>query len=408
MLFALQQVLAVFVATVLIANICGTPISSCLLGACLGTLTYQLITRFRSPAFISSCGATVSAVIGALALGDSGANYLAVAIGGLVIALVYITFALLIKFRGIEVFNRIFPSIIVGPITMVIGINLAGFIPTYVGTETIPMLVALFTMFVIAIVSHYTKGFVKSIAFLIGILSGYLVSLILTITNVAPLIDFSIFDNLQIVALPEFTFLKWDFAAFKWSMLLDIVILFAPVAICSSLEHYSDHRVLSAIIGEDLTKDPGLHRTLVADGVASALGTIIGGQPNTTYGESVAAIGFSRIASVWVITTAAAILGLLSFFPPVAAFIRSIPSCVFGGCAMILYGYIASSGLKTLITSKIDLNNNKNLIVVSVILTVGVSGVFLFTQSLAGVALAMILGVMLNLILKDKKPIDKE
>ena len=282
----------------LIANICGTPISSCLLGACLGTLTYQLITRFRSPAFISSCGATVSAVIGALALGDSGANYLAVAIGGLIIALVYITFALLIKFRGIEVFNRIFPAIIVGPITMVIGINLAGFIPTYVGTETIPMLVALFTMFVIAVISHYTKGFVKSIAFLIGILSGYLVSLILTITNVAPLIDFSIFDNLQIVALPEFTFLKWDFAAFKWSMLLDIVILFAPVAICSSLEHYSDHRVLSAIVGEDLTKDPGLHRTLVADGVASALGTIIGGQPNTTYGESVAAIGFSRIASV--------------------------------------------------------------------------------------------------------------
>lgn len=406
-LYTIQQVLSVFVATVLIANICGTPISSCLLGACIGTLTYQLITGFKSPAFISSCGATVSAVCGALALGQ-GNNYLAVAIGGLVIALVYAAFALLVKLGGIKAFNKIFPAIIVGPVTMVIGLNLASFIPTYIGGETIPMLVALFTMFVTAVVSHYCKGFMKTIAFLIGIISGYLVSIVLTVTNVYPLINFDAFNNLSVVALPEFTFLKWNFNTFEWSQVIDVIILFVPVAICACLEHYSDHKTLSNIIEVDLTAKPGLHRTLLGDGVASLFGAIVGGQPNTTYGESVATVGFSKVASVWVITAAAGVLGLLSFFPPVAALVNSIPSCVFGGCAMILYGYIASSGLKTLLASKPDLEDNKNLIVISVILTVGVSGIFLFTQSFKGVALAMVLGIILNLILKSKKLPNKE
>lgn len=406
-LYALQQVLAVFVATVLIANICGTPVDACLIGACMGTLLYQLITKFRSPMFISSCGATVSAVIGALAIGETGQNYLAVAIGGLVIFAIYAIFALIVKLKGIETFNKIFPPIIVGPITMVIGLNLAKFLPTYTSVggahNDVAILVAIFTMIVVALTSHYFKGFLKTIPFLIGLLGGYGLAIILTVTKVAPLVDFSVFNGMKVVSVPDFTFLKWNFSALTWGTIGQVCLLFAPVALCSLMEHYSDHRVLSNIIGQDLTQDPGLHRTLCGDGAASFLGTVVCGLPNTSYGESIATTGFSRVASVKVVSVAAGTLGLLAFIGPVQAFINSIPACVFGGCAMILYGYIAASGLKTLINNKVDLEQNKNLVVVSVILTTGVGGLFLFHESFASVSLAMVLGVILNLILRTKK-----
>lgn len=367
--------------------------------------------------FISNSGATVSAVIGALALPSvSGQNYLMVAIGGLVIALVYAAIAALVRFKGVAALNKIFPATIVGAVTIVIGLNLAGFILTYVGLNNfnslihspsdpqwwVPTLVAIVTMLVIAISSHYFKGFLKTIPFLIGLLFGYIVSLILTLTNVAPLINLQYFDPATWTWYPDLTFLHWSSADFSWSNVLNTILLFVPVAICALLEHYSDHKVLGNIIGTDLTVNPGLHRTLLGDGVASAVGTVICGLPNTSYGESIATTGFSRVASVWVITASALIIGLLSFIAPVQAFIQSIPSCVFGGCAMILYGYIAASGLKTLFNNRVDLEDNKNLIVVSVILTVGVSGIFFLSSSFAGVSLAMVLGVILNLILKNK------
>ena len=402
-LYSLQQVLAVFVATVLIANICGTPISSCLIGAGIATILYQIITGFKSPMFISSCGATVSAVIGALAIGEGG-NYFAVVVGGLVIFVIYALFALFIKLRGIEALNKILPPIIVGPITMVIGINLAGFIPTYVQVSgehsDIGIVVAIFTMFVVELKSHCFEGFWKTIPFLIGLLSGYALSVILTVTGAAPLVDFSIFKGVKVFEIPDFTFKYWNFNL-KGTEILQIIVLFAPVAVVALAEHWSDHKVLSNIIGTDLTKEPGMHRTLLGDGAASFLGTILCGLPNTSYGESIATTGFSRVASTRVLTVSALILVVLSFFSPMQAFINSIPSCVFGGCAMVLYGYIAASGLKTLIAAKPNLEDNKNLIVISVVLTVGVSGIFLFHSSFAGVSLAMILGIILNLILKE-------
>lgn len=428
-LYALQQVLAVFVATVLIANLCGTPVSSCLLGACLGTLIYQVITKFRSPMFISSSGATVSAVTGALVLsGVSEQNYLMVAIGGLVIVIIYILFAIIIKIKGIQAINKVFPATVIGPVTMVIGLNLSKFLITYCGefgmidaSGTVlnangisstyiicSILVAIFTMLVIAVSSHYFKGFLKTIPFLIGLAAGYILALILTVTNVANLVSFEPFNHLQ--WYPDVTFLKWNSGDFSFSNLGQTVLFFAPVAICALLEHMADHKTLSNIIGTDLTENPGLHRTLIGDGVASALGTVVCGLPNTSYGESIATTGFSKVASVWVITAAAAFLGLLSFIAPVSALIQTIPSCVFGGCAMILYGFITASGLKTLIREKVDLENNKNLIIISVILTSGVGGIVLSFAlgnnkffSFAGVALAMILGVILNLILKEPK-----
>ena len=410
--FALQQVLAIFVATVLIANICGTPISSCLLGAGLGTLIYQCITKFRSPMFISSCGATVSAVCGALALNAAGNNYLMVFCGGLIILLVYAVFALIVKLTGVKTITKIFPPTIVGAVTIVIGLNLSKFLVSYLGqgaTDFNPlsvvgilaMVCALVTMFTTALVSHYGKGFIKNIPFLFGLLAGYGLALIFTLTGAAKLIDFSPFQHLT--WYPDLTFLHWQASDWSWANLGKVVLFFVPVAICALLEHYSDHKVLSNIIGTDLTEEPGLHRTLLGDGVASAFGTAVCGLPNTSYGESIATTGFSRVASVWVITAAAGFLVLLSFIGPVQAAIQTIPACVFGGCAMILYGFIAASGLKTLITNKVDLDKNKNLIVISVILTVGVSGIIFLDAAFGGVALAMVLGVILNLILRTKK-----
>lgn len=406
-LYPLQMVMAVFVATVLIATICGTPIDVCLLGGCVGTLIYQCFTKFKSPMFISNSGATVSAVIGALALGNAP-NYLAVAIGGVVVAIVYILFACLIKWRGISVFNKLFPATIVGPITIVIGLNLATFIPSYVGMGNDNAMwgvgIAIITMAIVAITSKFAKGFMKTIPFLLGLVVGYALCLMVELIGWT---DFGILSTWKEIDgffnMPEFTFLKWDFASFESSMFFDIVLLFAPVSICALLEHYSDHKVLSNIIGQDLTEDPGLHRSLMGDGVASMIGTWVCGLPNTSYGESTATVGFSRVASVIVSTVAALFLGSLAFIEPVQVFLRSVPSCVFGGCAMILYGYIACSGLKTLINSKTDLEDTKNLIVTSVILTVGVSGIYFFSASFTGVSLAMVLGVILNLVLGLKK-----
>ena len=402
-LYPLQQLLRVFVATVLIANICGTPVSSCLLGACIGTLVYQVITKFRSPIFISSCGATVSAVCGALALNSNGNNYLMVFCGGLIILAIYSIFALIVNFTGVKWIDKIFPPTIIGAVTIVIGINLAAFINGYTqiggSHNDICILIAIATMLITAAVSHYGKGFMKNIPFLFGILGGYIISLIFTWCGVK-IVDFSSFNNMT--WYPDLTFLKWQSSDWSWANLGKTCLFFVPVAVCALLEHMSDHKVLSNIIGHDLINDPGLHRTLLGDGIASAVGTAVCGLPNTSYGESVACTGFSRVASVYVISIAAGILGLLSFIGPVQAFVQSIPSCVFGGCAMILYGFIAASGLKTIINNKVDLDNNKNLIIICVILTVGVSGIWLFDAAFSGVALAMVLGVILNLILVEK------
>lgn len=399
--YTAQMVLAVFVATVLIAQICGTPISSCLLAACFGTLIYEVITKFKSPMFISSCGATVSAVCGALALNASGNNYLMVFIGGVVIAAVYTLFAFLFRIKGVTFINKVLPPSIVGAITIVIGLNLATFEITYThNSNTWEVIVAILVMFVVALSAHYFKGFLKTIPFLFGIGFGYILCLILKIFGV-DIISFEAFQNMH--WYPELTFLQCRASDWSWSNFGNTILLFLPVALCAICEHISDHKTLGNIIGTDLLKEPGLDKTLIGDGVASCVGTIVGGLPNTSYGEGISVIGFSKVASVFVSTSAALFIGCLSFIAPITAFIQTIPSCVFGGCALILYGYIAASGLKTLINNKVDLDNNKNLTIVSVVLCAGVGGIFLLSESFTGVSLAMILGVILNSILRDKK-----
>jgi uracil permease len=375
-----------------------------MLGAALGTLLYQLFTKGQSPMFISSSGAFVAAVLGALALGTAP-NYLAVFIGGLIVCLVYFAVGLAINHFGTDWINKVLPPVVIGPIVAVIGLNLATFLPTYFQINGQYSLIGfglgMLTLLITALISHYGKGFIKNLPFLIAILIVYAFAAILTVCGI-PIIDFSVFNGVRLFQIPDFAFLH--FGAFDWSLLPQILLLFLPLSLVTLCEHTSDHKALSAVIGTDLTQKPGLGYTLMGDGAATALGTLIGAMPNTSYGESVGTTGFSKICSKYVITLAAIIMGIAAFIGPLQAFLVSIPSAIFGGCAAILYGYITLSGIRTIKDSNIDLNNNKNVTIIAAVLTLGVSGAVcnFGVVSIGTTALAMIVGIVLNLILKDK------
>lgn len=399
-LFAFQMVLSVFVATVLIANICGVPTSGALVGASLSTIIYLIITGMKSPMFLSNSGAFVAPIIFALSIG----GYLGVAIGGITSCLVYCLFGLIFSKIPYEKIYKIFPPALIGAVTVVIGINLMPFILTYVQingiTNMCGVFIALITTLVIALLSHYAKGIFKILPFLIGILVGYFVSVIFTIFNIYPIIDFSLFKNIGFIKVPELAFTHWEY---KSGIVFPIIIMFVAYAISAIMECLSDHAALSGIIGTDLYKTPGLSKIFIGEGLSNLVGTFIGGLGICSYGEGVACVGFSRVASTSVTLVAALILGLLGFIEPIQVFIASIPSCVFAGAAIILYGFIACSGIKML--QKTNLNTQKNLIIVSSVLSLGISGLVVGnnTISFSATALALIVGVILNLILKDKE-----
>lgn len=404
---ALQQVVACFVATVLIPQICGIPIAPAMVGACIGTLIYQLFTRGQSPMFISSSGAFVAAFIGALAIGTAP-NFTAVAVGGLIVGLIYCIIGLVINKIGTNWINKLLPPVVIGPIVAVIGLNLATFLPTYFQVNGQYSLLGLglgmLTLAITALISHYGKGFIKNLPFLFAILIVYAFSALLTVCGI-PIIDFSAFQHMSLIQIPDFSFFHINFTQFNWSYLPQILLLFAPLSLVCIAEHISDHKALSAVIGTDLTQNPGVGNTLIGDGVASTFGGFICGLMNTSYGESVGTTGFSKICSRYVITLAAIIMGIAGFFGPLQAFLVSIPACIFGGCAAVLYGYITLSGIRTIKDSNIDLNNNKNVTIIASVLTLGVSGVVcnFGIVSIGTTALAMLVGIILNLILKEKK-----
>lgn len=402
---ALQQVIACFVATILIPQICGIPIAPAMVGAAIGTLIYQLFTRGQSPMFISSSGAFVAAIIGALAIG-SAPNFTAVAIGGLIVGIIYCVIGIIINKCGTAWVNKLLPPVVIGPIVAVIGLNLATFLPTYFQINGQYSLIGLglgmLTLVITAVISHYGKGFIKNLPFLFAILIVYAFSALLTVCGL-PIIDFSAFNNVHLIQWPDFSFFHMNFATFNWSYLPQILLLFAPLSLVCIAEHISDHKALSAVIGTDLTQNPGVGNTLIGDGLASVAGGFLCGLMNTSYGESVGTTGFSKICSRYVITLAAIIMGIAGFFGPLQAFLVSIPSAIFGGCAAVLYGYITLSGIRTIKDSNIDLNNNKNVTIIASVLTLGVSGVVcnFGVISIGTTALAMIVGIILNLILKN-------
>ena len=400
-MFAIQLVLSVFVATVLIANICGVAVSGALVGAGLATLAYLCITKFKSPMFLSNSGAFVAPVLAALAMG----GYTAVAIGGLVTCIVYSIFGLIFTKVPVDKIYKVFPPALIGAVTVVIGVNLMPFILTYVQIDGVTnmwgMSVAFVTLAAIALLSHYSKGIWQVLPFLLGTLVGYVYAAILTVTGIYPVIDFSVFANLKLFNVPDFAFLHWT--SIDWTVVLPVVVMYIAYTVSAMMECLSDHAALGGIIGVDLYRNPGLGRLFIGEGVANIVGSSFGGLGICSYGEGVACVGFSRVAATTVTATAAGILILLGFLAPVQAFIASIPSCVFAGAAIILYGFIACSGIKML--QKTDLNQQKNLILVSVVLSLGISGLVVgsSTLSLSATGLALVVGIILNLILREKK-----
>lgn len=389
-LFALQMMLSCFTATVLIANVCGVNVSAALVGAGLSTLVYSFVTKFQSPMTVSNSGAYVAPVLAALTLG----GYSAVAIGGLVSFCVYAIFAFIFSKVGVDAIYRIFPRVLIGSITVVIGITLMSYIPSYIGEGQLQLGIALFTVLVIALVSHYCKGVLSLFPFLIGILAGYIVSIPFG------LVDFRTFNNISLFCWPEFAFTKWGAVDFN---ILPIVVTYIAFSISCMMEVLSDHAALSGIVGVDLYRKPGIPRILLGEGVANIFSSSVGALGATSYGEGIATVGFSRCASIFSSVGSALIMILLGFLGPVQAFITSIPSCVIGGgTAIILYSYIANSGIKQL--QAVDFKDNKNLLISGIVLSTGISGIVLgggdFT--LSGTALAVVLGIIFNLILKEK------
>lgn len=404
LLFALQLLLSVFVATVLIANICGVSVSGALFGASIATVAYLVFTRYRSPMFISNSGAFVAPVLMALAAG----GYPAVAVGGLTTCIVYCVFGLVFTKIPVENIYKVFPKALIGAVTMVIGITLMGFIGTYVQiggeTSTWGIVIAFLTAIIIALTSHYAKGSARVLPFLIGTLAGYAIAVILTLTKVCPIIDFTLFRGIRLLAWPDIALNHWEHVGL--AQILPVIPVYIAFTVSAMMECLSDHAALGNIIGKDLYKEPGLARIFAGEGVANLFASLFGGLGACSYGEGVACVGFSRVASTLVTGTAAMMMMLLAFIQPIQVFIQSIPSCVFGGAAMILYGYIACSGVKML--QGVNLNNQKNLIMVSATLSIGISGIALgnTTFALSGTALALVFGIILNLILKERADVD--
>lgn len=391
-LFALQIMLSCFTATALIAQICGVPLSGAFVGAGAATIVYWLVTNRQSPMFISNSGAFVAPVLAALVAG----GYTAVAVGGLVACLVYTIFGIIFHRISIDNLYKFMPKVLIGSITIVIGINLMGFITGYIGdTGNLGVAIALVTVLAIALSNHYLKGIWSMFPFLIGTLVGYIVAIPFG------LVDFSKFANIHLFTLPEFAFSK--FTSVEFTTLIPIIIMYIAFTISAICECLSDHAALGNIIGKDLYKNPGLTRIFIGEGAANLATGCFGGLGACSYGESVGTIGFSKCASSQVTFVAAILMILLGFFEPIQAFIASIPSCVIGGgTACVLYGFISSSGIKLL--KDVNLNNSKNLILCSVILAIGISGITIGGSvfSLSGTALALVVGIILNLILKEK------
>lgn len=423
-LFALQHILAMFVACITVPLLTGLPVDATIVAAGIGTLCYIFTTKRKSPVFLSSSFAYIAPISSALLLGDSvEKNFMAVIVGMIIVGLVYTIIALIIKQVGIKWLNKLLPTVVIGPVIMVIGLslsssavnNMANTAVSASNYSLIHVICGLSAMLATAFAAVYGKKTVKLIPFIIGMTTGYLVALVFTLignstgNEALKVIDFSVLiDNFSTVTfqsflkVPDFMFLK-NMDAFSWNQIPEILVLFIPVAFVTICEHIGDHKNLSNIIDKDLLNDPGLTRTLIGDGLATTVSGILCGSANTTYGENVAVVGVSRIASIGVIILASAMTILLGFLRPLMCIVETIPACVTGGVSLILYGFIAASGVKMLIKDKIDFGETKNIFVASVILVAGIGGLSIKAGpvEITSVAVAMILGIVLNLILKN-------
>ncbi len=406
-LLSFQHVFAMFGATILVPVLTGFPISVALFASGIGTIIYSCITRFKVPVYLGSSFAYISAV--QIAVAAMSGDVSAAQTGLILIGLVYVVVSILVRFIGKDWIDKLLPPIVIGPMIAVIGLGLAanavgnaGFVT---GGDWKVMLTAVFTFILTALISTKAKGFFKIIPFLCGILGGYVFALALGIVDFAPLQE--VLQSGKFLSLPEFI-LPIAVPGFKSYHLYFGPETFAilPVALVTISEHIGDHTVLGKICGRNFLKEPGLDKTLMGDGIATSISALLGGPANTTYGENTGVIGMTKVSSVYVTVGAACIAIVLSCVPIVSAFISTIPNAVLGGMSIILYGVIASNGLRVLIDNQVDFGQQRNLIIASAMVVIGLGGAVLplgKLVTLSGTALSATVGIVLNLILPREK-----
>ena len=404
-ILALQHVFAMFGATILVPILVNSAagetvltIPVALVTSGIGTLIYVLCTKGKSPVYLGSSFAFIAPIAAAFLKGGiSGAMTGIMAVG-----LIYVIVAMIIKFAGKAWLDKLLPPVVIGPMIMIIGLGLAPSAISQVGIasgtafEWKVVLVALFSFIVTAIVMTRAKGFFKIIPFLVGIISGYILAVILGMIDFKPVLEASFFS------MPDFVIPFVDYTI-SFGALMTI----APIALVTLCEHIGDHKSLSNIIDKDLINDPGLDRTMMGDGIATFVAGLLGGPANTTYGENTSVVGMTKVASVKVIILAAIFAIVIGFLGKFTALVSTIPSSVLGGVSLLLYGFIAVNGLKVLISNQVNFEIPKNVIVASSMLVIGLGGAAIslvngdMSITLSGMSLASIVGIILNLTLKD-------
>ncbi|MDN6735981.1 MAG: NCS2 family nucleobase:cation symporter [Tetragenococcus koreensis] len=398
LLLSFQHVFSMFGATILVPIITGLPISVALMMSGIGTLIYHFITDSKVPVYLGSSFAFIGAM--QIAIQQLGGNISASQTGIMLVGIGYLVIAVLIKFIGTSWIDKIMPPIVIGPMIMVIGLGLS---TTAVENADLVtdgqwknVFVALITFSITAFINTKAKGFLKIIPFLVGIIGGYISAWLLGIVDITPVIEANWF-SLPDLYLPFNTSLFNQYKIYlgpeSWA--------FLPLVLVTAAEHIGDHTVISKMTNRNFLKDPGLSKTFSGDGVASLVSAFFGGPANTTYGENVGVIGLTRVASVRVVRNAAIISILLSFFSKFTALLSTIPNPVIGGISFLLYGVIASNGLKVLIKERTDFTKARNLIIASAMLVIGLGGAVLDLGQIviSGTALSAIVGIILNLVL---------
>jgi len=399
---SLQHLFAMFGSTVLVPYLIGLSPAIALISSGLGTIAFLLITKFKVPAYLGSSFAFIAPMIAAQKLGGPAAAMIGTFIAGLVYGIV----ALIIKKAGYRWIMNLLPPIVVGPVIMVIGLALAG---TAVGQamyenngtpdqhySLLYLSVALVTLLATILFTIFGKGVFSFIPILAGIIVGYLYALLVGVVDFQGVID------AKWIAMPDFIL---PFRDYDLTLDSAILALFVPVAIVTLAEHIGHQLVLSKVVGKDYIKDPGLHRSILGDGSATLISSLIGGPPKTTYGENIGVLAITRVYSVYVLAGAAVFAILFGFIGKITALIQSIPTPVMGGVSILLFGIIASSGLRILVEAKMDFSKNRNLVIASVILVTGIGGASIHIGSdfkLEGMALAAILGIILNFVLPGR------
>ena len=420
MIFAFQQLLAILAATIAVPSIVGNGMSqsAALFGAGAGTIVYLLFTKFKSPVFLGSSFAFIGSMFAAFGGAASiSIGYAGLIIGAILAGLVYVGIAIVVKIIGVKWINKLMPPVVIGPTVAIIGLSLAGNAISdslhgavnngsgYVmdAAGWVSFACAMITMMTVICCSIRGKKMMKLVPFILGIVAGYIAALIFTLIGKSTgndallVLNFDAFNNMKWV--PDFTFqeaLK-SLSELTPEYIATVAVAYVPVAFVVFAEHIADHKNLSSIIGQELLEDPGLHRTLLGDGIGSMVGAFFGGCPNTTYGESVGCVAITGNASVVTIVATSLLAIAASFCAPFVTFLSTIPNCVMGGVCITLYGFIAVSGLKML--QPVDLNDNRNLFTASVILIAGIGGMTLSIGSvtLTEIACALILGILVNL-----------